>query len=305
MQTAKKLDQSKLKTKAPADGSRRYKKGTFPAYDMEYNRLATRSQILNTDNERLDLKNAFASGGISECKSSLLQLVGNNDGKYKEGRAWYVALIPAAKSTLEEVYKDFKRWQKKQVSDGQSLKAPKEWPPAMLEERLKAEARLDVRRREKDLLEYKIEELKAKQGKLENNKPVLPNGPVCDFNVRYVGPHRQKELLDSVDGQDISYHKSGVPYINDERSPYHLMPVATYRKMSKQWMKENRIRRMDLVERRNEYEQKMTEEGKADQMPPMFSVSKFESMLKRNGDWPESPEWPEDAEKITKIVLGS
>ena len=300
MQTAKKLDQSKLKSKAPADGSRRYKKGLFPAYDQEYNRLASRSNILG-DSDRNDFKNAFSDSGIGECESSLLQLVGNDDNKYKEEKTWYTALIPAAKENLQEVYKDFKRWQKKQVSDGQSIQLPKEWPSEMLTERLKAEARLDVRRKEKDLLEHRIQKLKEEQGKTEADKQMLPDGPICDFDKRYTGKFRRTEKLDSVDGQNISYSTEGVPYIDDEDSPYHQMPIATYRQMSKQWMKQHRIRKIDLAKRRNEYKQEMTEKGRADELPTMFSASKFESMLKRNGEWPEMPDWPEDAQTIEDI----
>lgn len=295
--TAKKLDQNKLKSKAPADGSRRYDKGIFPAYDKEYSRLASRSNILNKDKVRQDIKNAFSVGGLGECKSSLLQLVGNDDGKYKEGKAWYTALIPAAKNNLKEVYRDFKRWQEKQVSDGMALEPPKTWPSGMLDERLKGEARLDVRRKEKAILEDKIEQYKAEQGKLENDEPLLPDGPVgkgLDHDQR-----RNAQWL--IDGQRVSYSTSGIPFIDEPESPYDQMPIATYRQMSKEWMKENRIRRIDLAKRRNEYKQEMTQNGKKDELPTMFSVSKFESMLKRNGDWPEAPEWPEGAKKITEI----
>lgn len=297
MQTTK-LDQSKLKSQAPADGSRRYKKRIFPAYDKEYNRLASRSNILS-DPDRDDFKNAFSASGIGECKNSLLELVGNDDGKYKEGKTFYTALIPAAKNNLKEVYRDFKRWQDQQVKGGHSLKAPEEWPSGMLEERLKGEARLDVRRREKTLLENKIEQLKREQGKAETDEPMLPDGPVGKFKGG--GPISTDGPIQSVDGQNVSFTKRGIPYINDERSPYHLMPVATYRQMSKDWMKQNRIRRIDLAERRNEYKQEMIEKGKEDELPTMFSVSKFESMLKRQGDWPENPEWPEDAQTIEEI----
>ena len=83
------------------------------------------------------------------------------------------------------------------------------------------------------------------------------------------------------------------------------MPVATYRQMSKRWMKKNRISRMDLIERRNRYREKMKEQGREDELPEMFSVQKFENMLKQNGDWPENPDWPEGANPITELEEAS
>lgn len=305
MSTADKT-QEKLKTKGKASGSPRYSKGIFPAYDKEYRRLANRSNILS-DPDRRDLKNAFAGTGIGECKRDLIQLVGNDDGFYKEEGTAFKALIPAAKNNLQDVHKDFKRWQKQQVREGHALTPPEEWPEALRTERLKAEARLDVRRAEKHVLEERIKELKKRQGKAKQRE-ILPNGPMG----RGLGSRNSHDRrIQSTDGQRVSFKDGEIPYIDEEDSPYHLMPLATYRQMSKAWKKKHRIRRMDIVRRSNAFAEKLDEKGL--EKPPMWTSKKFEAMIKGEAkykgqdewpdfeEWPDNPDWPEDAKKITEI----
>ncbi|GAA5521775.1 hypothetical protein Asal01_01720 [Fodinibius salicampi] len=295
--TATRNDQSKLKSKAPADGSRRYDKGTFPAYDTEYQRLEKRSDILK--------------GSIKNLKPNLIQLEGNDDGRYKQGGSWKTALIPLAKENLKEVYRDFKIWQKQQVRSGEALKPPKEWPDELLKERLKVEARLDVRRAEKFTVEKAIEqnkrEEKRKRGQLKKQR-LLPHGPLG----KGVNPKKGFKEGTEVDGQVVKYSKSDVPYIDEPDSPYHQMPIFHYKKMVIQWRKEVGIDKQPfdlngLREKRDEIHRKRCKEATAQGKEPptkklIVTPGKIAKWIDRleitKADWPE---WPEGAKSITEL----
>lgn len=285
----------KLKLKGNKDGSRRYAKEAFPNYDNTYQRLKKDSSILNDRKRANDYRNAGSLYDISNCESALVEITGNpeKDGYYLRNGNWKMALIPSARKQLRKVLKKFKSWQKEQVKKGITLKSPKEWPDHLREERLKAEALLDIRRREKTKVEDKIRQLKEQQGKLEKRE-ILPEGPVGE-GINHDTRHNSDWIID---GQKVSY-KNGIPFIDEPDSPYDRMPVVTYRKMSKHWLKEHQISKMSLIKRKNEFVESKREAD--EEIPANFSWRKFKSKLKREDRWPKNPDWPKDAKTIDEI----
>lgn len=294
----------KLKDKGYKSGRRRYEEGAFPAYDKEYARLASGSPILNKNRRSSDIANALSMGAIGEIKGHLIELKGNpkKNGHYHREGSWYKAIIPSARERLKEVHAKFERWQSEQVRSGKALKKPTEWPDDLRTERLQAEAKLDICRRERAALEDRLEELKEKEGKVRHEK-ILPEGPMThdpEPPQRLTGQERRrfKQQPWIIDGQRVSY-EDGVPFIDCPDSPYNRMPVATYRKMARAWKKENGLMRHQLVKAAKDYREKAREAG--EDLPPNFSSKKYKSLLKRRGDWPESPDWPEGAKPIDDL----
>lgn len=275
--------------------------GKFPVYDQTYDFLLNRSSILNDERRANDFHNSNALAGISECEGTLIQLMGNPniDGMYLKNKAWYKALIPHAKDKLNQVGRKFKKWQNEQVELGHALQKPITWPRDLEKERLKGEALLDIRHLERKKVKQTIKDLKA-QKESKRVKQVLPNGPLGNYA-------RPNQLITEADGQRVSYSEEGIPFIDEPTSPYHQMPIAHYRKMSKQWVRDMGITIDQLRQRRDEIFEKQKKQAiQIGEEPPLKKLvvtpSKIPDWMKRLGvrkkDWPE---WPEDAKPITEL----
>ena len=281
------------------DGSRRYPPNEYPVYEQTFSRLAQSSSILNDEKRANDLHNASALYGVSECQATLVQLEGNADGYYKKDNTWYHALIPVAKVRVKEAQRNFQRWRQEQVQRGLALSKPKQWPQHLLDERLKAEALLDVRYAEKQKVETRIKQLKAQEER-EHKKQVLPNGPLGRIGM-------SGDKIVEADGQRVTYSEGGIPYVDDTESPYHGMPIATYRVMVKEWMRAVGITIPQLRKRREQiFKEEKKQALKAGEEPPtkklVVTHQKIPVWMNRLGigkkDWPK---WPEGAKSISKL----
>lgn len=282
-----KLKRTKKPKKGNPKGERRYPEGRFRVYDETYDLKLKRSPILNAEAREKDIRHSAALLDEDECKTTLLQLVGNpkKDYHYLEEGGWKVALIPNAITNLRKIQSRFKEWQKKQVRDGFALEKPKEWPRDLLEKRLKAEAILDIYRRERSKVEQVLERHKANREK-EREANILEYGPQGK-GLRH-DPRSIRPWL--VDGQRVSRNTDEVPYIDEPSSPYHLMPLVHYRKMASDWIKHLR----KLAKERH---QKRVEEAKAKGETPPGSSSWRRIKVSKD----ELPDWPDGAKKITEL----
>ena len=304
------MNQSKLKTSGKEDGSRRYPKGTFPDYDKAYQNGGKGSSVLNDSKRSGDIKNFGSMSGESGLQGTIYELEGiPGYDFYKRGGAQFKALIPSAKENLRDAHKDFKIWGKEEVKKGNALAPPEIWPSNLLAQRLKLEAKLDIRRRELDKAEGKLTKLEDPQ-ESDHAQNMLRYGPM--LRNEGGGGSTYDPPLQAMDGQTVS-RKNGLPYINEEASPYHLMPVFFYKKMAQKWIDENGLNRNDLVKRARRWEQEQ-EEKTGDRV--RITASKFENMMKRKDgytddnilpgipNWPQSkdwPQWPKEAQKIDEI----
>ena len=292
MSTKTKPIHPKLKSKPNPDGSPRYKPGTHAVYDEEYQLRFKSSWILNGSARVKDLKNAGRLYDVPACKAVLRELTGegkDNPGYYKEYDTWFRARIPNAEEQLKNIHAEHKRWQREQIRFARSLELPKWWPDDLLQKRLKAEAALDCYLAEKNKVEKRIEELKARDKKEEEKS--LPHGPIStQFNPK----------AGEIDGQavDILSGELPVPYICDDRSPYFGMTVVGYIEMAKQWKTTMRLT-PDLLREDGKklFKEQKAEHEKESEKPFPFSKMAFtpRQMFERRikeitkKDWPERP----------------
>ncbi|MEX1011066.1 MAG: hypothetical protein WDZ29_03310 [Balneolaceae bacterium] len=297
-----------LKSKGHADGSPRYKPGKNLVYDQAYQQAVDSSPIFN---EKVRSNSIRDSGILHNLKSTLLELEGiesgDNQGKYRAPyNEWKTALIPLAKQEVAELHQRFKEWSTQQVKEGKALKPQKNWPPQLLELRLKREALLDVRRKEAHYIKNLIEQKKAEKEKSRKAK-ILELGPMGKFTKR---PEKDGRLTE-IDGQKISY-AGAVPFIDEPISPYYKMTVFDYRKMAEKWKEEKGLTMEQLRKKRDEiFKQKKMEALLNDEQPPtnlsadlVVTASKLSHWIKRLGitknDWPS---WPKNAKPIDEHSL--
>ncbi len=276
-------------------GEHRYSNDKHLIYHQTYSHLFRNSSILNDERRAYDFHNSQVLFGISECKAILHEIDGEPDknGMYLKGDVWYRGRIPDAEEKLKRVVEKFFRWRKDQVRSGFALALPKEMPDHLLEEKLKAEALIDVRYAERTRVQSRLKELNKEYEK-EQLKNVLPNGPLGRIS-------KEKNRIISADGQRVSYSKN-IPFINEPTSPYHLMPIVYYRSMCTQWLEDVGLTIPQLQKKRKEFFEKAKElaiqEGKdipTKQLP--VTPAKIPEWMKRLGigkkDWPKKPNYKE------------
>lgn len=288
------IDMPKLKRtnkpkKADPKGKRRYSAGRYSIYDRTYDLKKKRSPILNSEARSNDIRYAGALMEEGACKKTLLELDGNPDKHnhyLDESGEWQMALIPGAKNNLRKIHREFKQWQRKQVQEGFAIEKPTEWPKDLLEKRLKAEAIVDIYRREKAKVKQILKEHKRKAEK-ERQKKILEFGPQGK-GLRH-DPNSSRPWL--IDGQRISRNGYGVPYIDEPSSPYHEMPIAIYRKISAKWRDHQMKKAKESMAKR---EKECKEKG---ELVPGSIISWRNLKLPKD----DFPDWPEGAKKISDI----
>lgn len=217
------------KKKSNKKGYRRYPVDKHPAYDSAYDRALRESSILNP--EKRHGSNAYR---LEHPETGLIELEGdsNNKGFYKKSGGWQLGAIPYFKQELAELEERFKAWAQLQVETGKALELPTEWPTELLELRLKKEALLDIRLRERAKLKKLITEKEEAEEKARRG-PMLPNGPQGNEGNYY--NHKTGVKRRMIDGQFISKNEKGQPYIGHPGSPYNGMLLHDYLLMSKEW----------------------------------------------------------------------
>lgn len=211
----------------------------FKIYNDFMDRYLLDSNILNSGNTPLNVHTILWDK--SAILSNLFQLEGNAQGEYiRPDDVKVPASIPNTKRRLKEVEARFVAHCDQREDQG--YERPSEWPHALLTERLKLEARLDVYLREAEFLHSKLSEYKTKEISRRNTL-MLSYGPLGNGQLR-------GGVLVEIDYQKVS-SVDGVLIITEETSPYRGMKVADYRKyVQEPWRKARETEINTALERR-------------------------------------------------------
>ncbi|MEX0680620.1 MAG: hypothetical protein WD097_04495 [Balneolales bacterium] len=267
-------------------GDRRYSIDKNPEYHQVYNRLMTKSPILNAEARRKDPENAGVFSNRKTTELALVRLVGTEpDGTYLLNNEEQTGYIVIAENALADIHRRFAKWQKDQVARGNSYVLPEEWPKALFDEKLRLEAGVDIRHRERKVLEREIEKLK-KQDSEKRSKKVLRYFPRrLGFNPQGVKP----EICD----QKVSFSRGDVPipFIDEPSSPYNRMPVREFRKLAKDYKKKQDEERNKL---QAQYDDEIRKYGSSDISVPGYGTQK---------NFPKSklPAWPDGVPTIEQV----
>jgi hypothetical protein len=199
---------------------RRYaNRDKYPVYYDEFDRLQSASKIISSGAEVITNLGSIL-WDERNTRSELLEIQGNEEGKYLKGDLTYDASIPLVKQELNDIEKQFNNFIKQRLNEG---KKKPEWPPELLDKKYRTEAKLDCYLYEVDMLQAKIK-------KYEDAKQV-----VSDSQVLAQGPKGTSKLLNGeiveLDGQKVSKLFVDDEYlfiIDDNRSPYDGMSTIDY-----------------------------------------------------------------------------
>jgi hypothetical protein len=196
---------------------RRYKIDKNPTYDQTFDRLKGDSPVLNP--ERFGMNEAILlMSHMRGLEGLLYALLGDEDREFvNDFGTRFPARVPGAELVIKSIEADFEAM--KQAARNMGRPEPSEMPAELNEKILKAEARLDIYGEEADWLQKTLDEFVERKQEKDDAR-VLKYGP------QGTG---KGEPLRELDGQDIATNGDGVLYINDKRSPYHLMKVIDYR----------------------------------------------------------------------------
>jgi hypothetical protein len=160
--------------------------------------------------------------------------------------------IPSLKNKLAEVTEKFERYCTQRVNQGHAR--PTLWPSALLTERVEVEAAIDVRGRELEFLQDKLNTQYIEPEQAKEIKEVLAYGPRSHSQLH-------DGVLAVIDGQRVEMIDQNLVIVTAS-SPYYGMQVADYREhVSKPWIAERR-QRMLASERKRAAEIKAT--GRSD-----------------------------------------
>jgi hypothetical protein len=168
---------------------------------------------------------------------ALVQLIGNDKGQYiSTGGTVLQAFVPVVVEQLKVVEQKFKDYCRQKVNSGYS--EPTEYPPELLDMKLKLEAKYDILSAEVEMIQKKLREFKDMEAK-EDDSRVLQYG--LQRSGKFWGSRAPSpeliNVLHDLDGQLISMH-DGFLIIDDERSPYDGMKVSDYHTLAKQWVQD-------------------------------------------------------------------
>ncbi|MEX0681660.1 MAG: hypothetical protein WD097_09790 [Balneolales bacterium] len=211
-------------TKKKNTGDRRYEPGKHRDYDHVYNRLSESSPILSKESRQRDHLNFTMFTDRKSVEVELVKQVGNSgSGYYLFQGHTQPSYVLIAENALADIHQQFKDWQQQRIREGKAYEPEKEWPKTMHQKRLELEARCDVKHMEANVLRQEWERLKAEEVK-EKKKESIRRFP-------------------RLANQDISYSKSGIPFVGNTESPFYKMPLLEYTKMTNKWKKEHPGRR--------------------------------------------------------------
>jgi hypothetical protein len=245
------------------------KTGVDPVYDQQFLNLKNESIFLSPREQNLGMGTMFWDK--QTLSNEVVKYKGNAKGEYVENTTAKQSLIPSVLNKLKSLDLEFKEYQKDQENQGFDV-------PEMLPEMLERKSRLEA---ERDIF---YEELAKIENKLKNYVEEVDHS--SDALVLKYGLMQEVWLNDNVireiDGQKVTKTEEGILIINDTRSPYSGMLVASYRKLAKQWCE-------DILKKDAEYLAKIQEEAKAagKDLPQAFTSL--------GGGIPKSelPVWPE------------
>ena len=286
--------------------TRRYKTGQHPEYDNAYTDLRNKSPILNSAVRSQSMTEAGALQSKDACRYQKLRITGQdqNDGYYFDRyyESWKMGLLAAAELHLHQLNQRFETWAQRQVAEGKMIERPTEMPDDMDAERLRLEAQVDVHKAEiaaidKTIKEFEEQEKKASPSMLQSG----PAGRIDNLEQEALDAMAKHGRVPMADGQRISF-KGITPFIDEPDSPYHRMPVATYRQMANQW----RNQWKKQVE--SQYEKDDVHGGyRHKESGEIITGMMFASRKKPGGSGRQKvprehwPEWPEGAKTVDEL----
>jgi hypothetical protein len=202
---------------------RRYSpsKPEYKIYSDYFDRYLIASTVLNSGERGAIIVQNLSISDLSALKHALFELEGDALGVYETTKAAGAvrAAIPATELKLSQIHERFSAYCYNKEAQG--YKKPEVWPPNLLKERLHAEARFDVLRREAEVLHNLIDNYKEKEVAADASK-VLQYGPRGNGQLR-------DGTLESIDDQKVDFTADDILIISDDNSPYNGMRVADYR----------------------------------------------------------------------------
>jgi len=199
---------------------RRYKVGLHPPYDKAFDNEKGKSPFLNPKNFSDEKLQASHKDGL-ECL--ILEWEGNKNGDHKGqfynpmwGGAWQNSRLLNAKEALAAIDVEFEDLKAATKRSGKRL-SPDVMPPALIEKRLRCEAKLDIVMEEIDALRKELTKWQAKEKKIFDDN-ILKYGPQ---GAATGDPPRE------IDFQPV-IQKDGDLVINCKESPYDQMKLPDY-----------------------------------------------------------------------------
>jgi len=255
---------------------RRYKIGIHSAYDDVFDQTRIISDILNSGNKPPDAYTTLWDMKNMECV--VLELEGSPadegkllKGEYFRNKSKMLAVIPSLRLQLIAVDEKFASLQKQRADEGFE---PMEQMPVELEyEKLRDEARLDVRTEELEFIKQRIESYVE-----------VEDTALTDMILAYGLKQRGKlegGILVMIDGQRVTRTVEGILIINEPKSKYHGMAVSDYRQLANKWKAALR----DVYYLKQKQYEKDIADGKLVTMP-VISTNKV--------DRSSLPGWPAD-----------
>jgi len=197
---------------------RRYKCGTNPQYDKEFDWRKEKSGILNRGQSGVNPV-TFDLFGESGIRQLLAEWAGNSgDGEYDNGSRIVNSKIRDAKERLASIDTRFENQKAMAVRSGKY--PPETMPQEWVSEKLVLQARLDIVAEEIDWLRKELPKFQAQKQK-QNDHLILAYGPMG--SAAGADPPR------SIDGQKVVWSEELGHFVIDcEKSPYHGMKLPDY-----------------------------------------------------------------------------
>ncbi|MBN2828830.1 MAG: hypothetical protein JXR56_00755 [Candidatus Cloacimonetes bacterium] len=235
----------------------------YKIYSETFDRLLINSTILNSSEKGAIIVDRLEISDLSSIKSVLFELTGDQNGIVMSTKAGgdINAIIPNAERKLALIHGRFDSYCN--MKEAQGYKRPKVWPPKLLEERLKTEARLDVWKREAELLQNLVDHWKETKTERDASK-VLQYGPRGNGQLK-------GGYLDEIDYQKVEY-VGDILVIVDEHSPYKGMAVSSYREHIVEPVRAAQRKRMFDLEKQRKRE--LAETGFSKITIPSFGTKK-------------------------------
>jgi hypothetical protein len=246
---------------------RLHAKGEYPIFDKEYERLYKKSEILSGAELTMN-NNLVDKAGLWALKN---RLTGGDDGRYKD--SWgdtYTATIPALQKEIAVLEEDAQVYQDRRAAQG--YRANSEWPPDLLEKRLKLEARLSISFCELDIVEKRMAAIQEKEEEQADDKAL-------QFGLKGSGRPRDGKLVE-MDGCKVIQINGR--YIL-ATGAYRGMDLPSYRDLMQSWQTQQRL---DAKEKLHKLQAKCEANGL-----PVPRQLPFKS--NRKVDPRSLPAWPE------------
>jgi hypothetical protein len=200
-------------------------KGEQPLFDKEYERLYKKSEILNGTELSMSVNTVDATG-LWSIKN---RLVGDQDGNFKDAfRDSHKATIPALEAEIKGLEVEAQAYQERRIAQG--YRPCSEWPSALMEKLLMAEARLSIANCELDIIEKKMAAIQEKQEEQDDSK-------CLQFGLKGSGRLRDGQLVE-MDGCRVIKVQGRYIFAN---GLYKGLQISDFRDLMEKYQTEKRL----------------------------------------------------------------